>query len=52
MFLTSSTLAGRLALRLSIGQTHTERRHVEAAWRRIAETATAMEAGSQASQAT
>ena len=26
-------------LRLSIGQTWTERRHVEAAWRRIRETA-------------
>ena len=44
MFLTSTTLARRLTLRLSIGQTHTERRHVEAAWRHIVATATAMEA--------
>jgi hypothetical protein len=28
-------LDGKLALRMSIGQTHTEERHVRAAWDRI-----------------
>jgi aromatic-L-amino-acid/L-tryptophan decarboxylase len=35
LYLTHTRLAGRLALRMSIGQTHTELRHVEAAWERI-----------------
>jgi aromatic-L-amino-acid decarboxylase len=35
VYLTSTRLDGRLTLRMSIGQTSTERRHVEAAWRRI-----------------
>ena len=32
MFLTHTRLDGRFALRLCVGQTRTERRHVEAAW--------------------
>ena len=32
------------AIRVSIGQTDTERRHVEAAWRRIQDTARALPA--------
>jgi hypothetical protein len=32
MYLTHTKLAGRLVLRMSIGGTWTERRHVEAAW--------------------
>jgi aromatic-L-amino-acid decarboxylase len=39
LYLTHTKLAGRYTLRLCVGQTHTERRHVEAAWRRIQETA-------------
>ena len=35
LYLTSTRLDGKLTLRLSIGQTSTERRHVEAAWKRI-----------------
>lgn len=35
LFLTHTRLDGRLTLRMSIGQTHTEQRHVERAWRRI-----------------
>jgi len=35
LHLTHTRLDDRLTLRLSIGQTHTERRHVEAAWDRI-----------------
>jgi aromatic-L-amino-acid decarboxylase len=37
LYLTHTVLDGRIALRLCIGQTHTEARHVEAAWRRIRE---------------
>jgi len=32
MFLTHTSLDGKITLRLSIGQAHTEARHVEAAW--------------------
>ncbi len=32
VFLTHTRLDGRYVLRMSIGQTGTERRHVEAAW--------------------
>jgi len=40
LYLTHTKLDGKLTLRLCVGQTHTEERHVEAAWRRIlAETA-------------
>ena len=35
LFLTHTRIEGRLVLRLSIGQTATERRHVEAAWTEI-----------------
>ena len=38
-FLTHTKLDGRVTLRFSIGQTNTERRHVEEAWRLIVETA-------------
>ncbi len=37
MFFSHTRLRDQLVLRLSIGQTWTERRHVEAAWRRIRE---------------
>ena len=39
LYLTHTKLGGRLCLRMSVGQTHTERRHVEAAWGRIREEA-------------
>jgi len=45
LYLSHTVLDGRYTLRLSIGQTHTEARHVAAAWERIEETATALEAG-------
>jgi aromatic-L-amino-acid decarboxylase len=37
MYLTHTKLGGRLVLRFCVGGTLTERRHVEAAWRRIGE---------------
>jgi len=43
LYLTHTKLAGKYTIRLCVGQTHTEARHVEEAWRRIAETARAME---------
>ncbi len=39
MFLSHTRLHGQYVLRLCVGQTHTERRHVEAAWRSIQECA-------------
>jgi len=39
LYLTHTKLNERLVLRLCIGQTYTERRHVERAWRRIQEEA-------------
>ncbi|MGC8723628.1 MAG: pyridoxal-dependent decarboxylase [Acidobacteriota bacterium] len=39
LYLTHTKLEGKLTLRMSIGQTHTERRHVEAAWAKIGEAA-------------
>ena len=39
IYLTHTKLDSRVTLRLSIGQTNTERRHVEDAWRLIVETA-------------
>jgi aromatic-L-amino-acid decarboxylase len=39
LFLTHTRLDGRLVLRMSIGATRTERRHVEAAWAAIREAA-------------
>jgi aromatic-L-amino-acid decarboxylase len=38
IYLTHTKLDGRVTLRFSIGQTNTERRHVEEAWRLIVET--------------
>jgi aromatic-L-amino-acid decarboxylase len=35
LYLTHTRLDGRLTLRLCVGQTHTERRHVEQAWAQI-----------------
>jgi hypothetical protein len=40
MYLTHTVLNGRFTLRLCVGQTWTEERHVKAAWERIRETAT------------
>jgi aromatic-L-amino-acid/L-tryptophan decarboxylase len=39
LFLTHTKLDGKLTLRMSIGQTYTEARHVEKAWKRICEEA-------------
>ena len=39
LFLTHTKIKGKLTLRLSIGQLHTEKRHVERAWARIQEEA-------------
>jgi len=39
LFLTHTKLNGKLTLRLCVGQSHTELRHVERAWRRIQEEA-------------
>lgn len=39
LFLTHTKLNGKFTLRLSIGQMHTEERHVESAWKRICEEA-------------
>jgi aromatic-L-amino-acid decarboxylase len=44
LYLTHTRLDGRLTLRLCVGQTHTESRHVAQAWQRIREGATAIEA--------
>lgn len=45
LFLTHTRLQDRLTLRMCIGQTQTERRHVEGAWRRIREAAAELESG-------
>lgn len=45
VFLTHTRLNERLTLRFCIGQTHTEQRHVEAAWKRIREEAQHVTAG-------
>lgn len=37
LYLTHTKLDGKLTLRLCVGQTHTEARHVQAAWRRVLE---------------
>jgi aromatic-L-amino-acid decarboxylase len=39
IYLSHTVLDGRYALRLCVGQTHTEARHVEQAWKLIQETA-------------
>ncbi len=44
IFLTHTGLRGRYALRLAVGGTYTERRHVELAWRVIRETAASLAA--------
>ena len=41
LYLTHTKLDGKLVLRMSIGQAHTEARHVERAWERIREAAAA-----------
>ncbi|HXJ92264.1 MAG TPA: aminotransferase class V-fold PLP-dependent enzyme [Terriglobia bacterium] len=43
LYLTHTRLDGRFTLRLSVGQTHTELRHVERAWKRIREEAASLE---------
>ena len=45
LYLTHTRLGDRLTLRLSVGQTHTESRHVNRAWKRIQEVATELESG-------
>jgi len=42
LYLTHTTLDGEFTLRLSVGQTHTEHRHVERAWAQIQQTAKAL----------
>ena len=42
LYLTQNRVRGRYSIRVSIGQRATERRHVEAAWQRIQETARAL----------
>jgi aromatic-L-amino-acid/L-tryptophan decarboxylase len=42
LYLTHTVLNGRYTLRFCVGQTHTEARHVEQAWRLIQETAPAL----------
>jgi aromatic-L-amino-acid decarboxylase len=44
LYLTHTVLDGRYTLRLCVGQTHTEARHVEAAWKRMQEAAGELEA--------
>lgn len=39
LYLTHTKLGGKLTLRMSVGQTRTEQRHVERAWKRIREEA-------------
>ena len=43
LYLSHTVLKGRYTLRLCVGQTHTEARHVEAAWRKIQQVAAEME---------
>ncbi len=45
LFLTHTKLDGKFTLRLCVGQTNTEARHVERAWKTIQETARAIENG-------
>jgi len=46
LYLTHTVLGGRYTLRLCVGQTRTEARHVEAAWERLRETARRLSASS------
>jgi aromatic-L-amino-acid decarboxylase len=43
LFLTHTRMQDRMTLRMCIGQTQTEKRHVERAWRRIREAAVGLE---------
>lgn len=45
IYITHTRLGGRFCLRVSIGQTYTERRHVEHAWKVIGEQAARMRSG-------
>ncbi len=45
LYLTHTVLRGRYTLRLCVGQTHTQARHVAEAWKVISETAAAMRSG-------
>jgi len=45
IYLTHTSMHERITLRLCVGQTGTERRHVEGAWHRIREEAAALEPG-------
>ena len=47
LFLTHTKLNGKLTLRLSVGQTNTQARHVGRAWKRIGEEASAVEASAK-----
>jgi aromatic-L-amino-acid decarboxylase len=47
MYLTQTRVRGAYAIRLVVGQTTTRREHVMAAWRRIQETARALEPPAQ-----
>lgn len=45
LYLTQNRVRGAYTIRVSIGQTATERRHVEAAWKKIQETARSLPGG-------
>ncbi|MBN1504562.1 MAG: aspartate aminotransferase family protein [Candidatus Eisenbacteria bacterium] len=45
LYLSHTIVKGRYTLRLCVGQTNTEARHVEGAWREIEQTAASLEAG-------
>ncbi len=45
MYLSHTTLDGKFTLRFCVGQTNTEARHVERAWKEIEDTAAAMQSG-------
>ena len=47
ILLTHTRLNGKLTLRFSVGQTNTERRHVEQAWRLIQETAASVHSSAE-----
>jgi len=47
IYLSHTILKGRYTLRFCVGQTDTQARHVERAWREIEETAAALEAGAR-----
>jgi aromatic-L-amino-acid decarboxylase len=42
LFLTHTKVKGKITLRLCVGQTHTQARHVQKAWKRIREEADAV----------